>query len=78
MTTTTDEEPQGWRRFVPPWWTLGFPLLATIGLAAWRAASAAEGESTATVFVTSLVWPGIIAFAVVALMVVLGWVLDID
>ena len=78
MTTTTDDEAQGWRRLLPPWWTLGFPLLATAGLAAWRAASASEGESGTAVFFTSLLWPGAAAFGIVSLMVVLGWVLDID
>ncbi len=75
---TDDHEPAGWRRFVPPWWTLGFPLLATLGLAAWRAANAGEGDSTATVFLASLAWPGVIAFGVVLVFVVLGWSLEID
>jgi hypothetical protein len=77
----SDEHPDdaaGWRRFMPPWWTLGFPLLATAGLAAWRAAGAGDGESTSAVFLTSLVWPGAVAFAVVLGFVLLGWNLDID
>ena len=75
--TDAHEEAEGWRRFVPPWWTLGFPLLATAGLAAWRAANAGD-ESTLTVFVTSLFWPGAIAFGVVLVIVILGWALEID
>jgi hypothetical protein len=71
------EEAGGWRRFVPPWWTLGFPLLATAGLAAWQAANA-EDESTLFVFFSSLLWPGVIAFGVVLVFVILGWALDID
>jgi len=74
----SDDRGAGWRRFVPPWWTLGFPLLAAAGLAAWRAANAAEGDSAAAAFLASLAWPGAIAFAVVLLFVVLGWNLDID
>jgi hypothetical protein len=74
----TDEREQGWRRFVPPWWTLGFPLLAAAGLAAWMAAGAGDGESGALVFLTGLVWPGAIAFGVVLVFVLLGWNLDID
>ena len=74
----TDEQHEGWRRFLPPWWTLGFPLLATAGLAAWRAANAAEGDSAANVFLTSLLWPGAIMFAGVLVVVILGWTLDID
>ena len=70
-------EAEGWRRFVPPWWTLGFPLLATAGLAAWQAANA-EDESTLAVFFSSLIWPGAVAFGVVLVFVVLGWALDID
>ena len=73
--------PQSWRRvrrFLPPWWTLGFPLLAMAGLAGWRAANAGAGESVFGVFLQSLVWPGAIAFAVVLLFVCLGWNLDID
>ena len=77
----THHPPDGsadWRRFLPPWWTLGFPLLATAGLAAWRAAGAGEDESTAAVFLTSLFWPGAIAFGVILIIVLLGWNLDID
>lgn len=72
------EDAEGWRRFVPPLWTLGFPLLAAAGLAAWRTANAAEGDSALSVFSTSLLWPGAIAFGVVLVVVVLGWTLDID
>jgi hypothetical protein len=75
--TDAHEEAEDWRRFVPPWWTLGFPLLATAGLAAWKAANAGD-ESTLSVFVTSLFWPGAIAFGVVLVFVVLGWALEID
>ena len=73
-----EEQHEGWRRFVPPWWTLGFPLLATAGLAAWRAANAGEGDSAFAVFLTSLLWPGAIMFAGVLAVVILGWTLDID
>ena len=65
-----------WRRFVPPWWTVFSPLVVTIGVAAWRSA-AAEADRTSA-FLTGLVWPGLAAFAVVAVIVWLGWVLDID
>ena len=74
----SDEPATGWRRFLPPWWTLGFPLLAAAGLAAWRAAGAAEGEAVLGVFLTSLLWPGAAAFGAVLLFVLLGWNLDID
>jgi hypothetical protein len=77
MADDATEDAEGWQRFLPPWWTLGFPLLATAGLAAWRAANAGD-DSAAIVFITSLVWPGVIAFGVVLLFVVLGWALDID
>ncbi len=71
-------EAEGWRRFVPPLWTLGFPLLAAAGLAAWRAANAGKDDSIVIVFLTSLAWPGAIAFGVVLVFVILGWTLDID
>jgi hypothetical protein len=77
MSEHTTENAEGWRRFLPPWWTLGFPLLATAGLAAWRAANAGD-DSPSAVFFTSLIWPGAVAFAVVLVFVVLGWALDID
>jgi hypothetical protein len=67
-----------WRRFLPPWWTLGFPLLAAAGVAAWRAAGASDGESVLGVFLVSLLWPGAIAFVAVLAFVLLGWNLDID
>ena len=72
------QRPAVWRRFLPPWWTLGFPLLAAAGLAAWRAANAGEGDTALSVFVASLLWPGAAAFAIVLLVVILGWTLDID
>lgn len=71
-------ESEGWRRFIPPWWTAGFPLIATVGIAAWRAANAAADRTTTSTFVASLIWPGAAAFAIVALFVWLGWILDID
>ncbi len=74
----TEEQAGGWRRFVPPLWTLGFPALATAGLAGWRAANATEGDATVAVFLTNLAWPGAIAFGVVLVFVILGWALDID
>lgn len=74
----TDEHEHGWRRLMPPWWTLGFPLVAAAGLAAWRAAGADEGGSSALLFLTSLLWPGAAAFGVVLVFVLLGWNLDID
>jgi len=73
-----DENDDRWRRFLPPWWTLGFPLLAAAGLAGWRAANAGEGAAAVIVFLTSLAWPGAVAFGVVLLFVILGWNLDID
>jgi len=73
-----DAHGAGWRRFLPPWWTLGFPLLATAGIAAWRAANASEHEAAAAVFLVSLLWPGAAAFGLVLVFVVLGWNLDID
>jgi hypothetical protein len=77
MTDEHHGEAEGWRRFVPPWWTLGFPLLAAAGLAAWQAANAGD-DPALTVFVSSLLWPGAVAFAIVLVFVVLGWALDID
>lgn len=77
MTGSPDiSEPGGWRRLVPPWWTVLFPLLVTVGVAAWRAATADGGRASA--FFAGLVWPGLAAFALVAVIVWLGWVLDID
>lgn len=77
MTAMSDaEEPEGWRRFVPPWWTVFFPIVVAIGAAVWHAA--ASGGNHTTAFVSGLLWPGGAAFLVVALMVWLGWVLDID
>jgi hypothetical protein len=66
----------GWRRFVPPWWTALFPIVVTLGVGGWRAATADTGQAAA--FVEGLVWPGLGAFAAVAAMVWLGWVLEID
>ncbi len=68
--------PAAWRRFVPPWWTLLFPLIVALGVGAWRAASATDGQAGA--FFDGLLWPGMAAFALVSVMVWLGWVLDID
>jgi hypothetical protein len=70
--------PPSFRRFLPPWWTLGFPLLGAAGVAAWRAAGAADGESALGVFFLSLIWPGVISFVAVLVFVLLGWNLDID
>lgn len=70
--------PQSVRRFLPPWWTLGFPLVGAAGVAAWQTANATEGESALAVFLISLLWPGIIAFVAVLAFVLLGWNLDID
>jgi hypothetical protein len=69
-------EEAGWRRFVPPWWTAIFPLLAAAGLAAWQTANSAEGG--AGVFLASLIWPGGAAFLLVLVVVWLGWTLDLD
>ena len=66
----------GERRFVPPWWTIFFPLLAALGVGAWYAGSA-EGDRLSA-FLDGLLWPGSGAFAAVALMVWLGWVLDLE
>jgi len=77
IATMTDDHAEGLRRFLPPWWTLGFPLLAAAGLAAWQAANA-DGDPVLFVFLSSLIWPGAIAFAVVLAFVVLGWNLEID
>jgi hypothetical protein len=66
----------GWRRFVPPWWTVLFPLIVMVGVAGWHAATA-ESDGAAA-FASGLIWPGLAAFAAVAAMVWLGWVLDID
>lgn len=71
-------ESEGWRRFTPPWWTLGFPLIATVGIAAWQAANAGADQTTSSAFLASLLWPGAAAFGIVVLMVWLGWILDID
>ena len=74
----TPEAPRtpAWRRLVPPWWTASFPLAVMLGVAGWRAASA-ETERAAA-FLGGLLWPGLAAFAAVALIVWLGWILDID
>lgn len=64
------------RRFLPPWWTVFFPVAVMIGVAAWLAAG--EDGSKASAFFTGMVWPGLGAFALVAAIVWLGWVLDID
>lgn len=76
--TEPNEQPEGWRRFVPPWWTLGFPVLATVGIAGWQAANAGQGQSTLGLFVSSVLWPGAAAFAIVLVIVWLGWTLEID
>lgn len=68
-------EPGGLRRYLPPWWTLSFPLVADAGFAAWRAANA---DDAATAFASNLIWPGAAVFGVVLVMVLLGWALDID
>ena len=64
------------RRWLPPWWTLLFPLLSWLGTGVWKAASA-SGEM-AEAFAQGLVWPGLAVAGAVLLMVWLGWVLDID
>ena len=68
--------PPPWRRFVPPWWTVFFPLTVTAGFAGWQAATAEQDQASA--FLTGLAWPGLAVFAVVTVIVWLGWVLDID
>ncbi len=67
---------RGQRRFLPPWWTVFFPVLVMAGVAAWEGAKADSGAAGA--FFSGLVWPGLGAFALVAVIVWLGWVLDID
>ncbi|MFN8559148.1 MAG: hypothetical protein U0531_18025 [Dehalococcoidia bacterium] len=76
--TEAEPAPRGsrLRRLLPPWWTALFPIVVTVGVGAWRAASA-EGDRLAAFF-AGLLWPGGAAFVLVALMVWLGWVLDID
>jgi hypothetical protein len=77
MTETSETQFEAsWRRLVPPWWTVLFPLIVTLGVGGWRAATAESGQVAA--FVAGLVWPGSVAFLAVAAMVWLGWVLDID
>jgi hypothetical protein len=61
---------------VPPWWTVFFPVVVALAVAGWRAATADGAAGTA--FLAGLLWPGSAAFAAVAAMVWLGWVLDID
>jgi anti-sigma factor RsiW len=78
QTRFSASNPQSLRRFLPPWWTLVFPVIGAAGLAAWRAAGADEGESVVRLFLVSLVWPGILAFLAVFAVVLLGWNLDID
>ena len=77
-TRTSVLSPRAVRRFLPPWWTLGFPLLGAAGVATWRAANAPDGESALGVFLIGLIWPGGIAFVAVLAFVLLGWNLDID
>lgn len=76
--TAIEDQPEGLRRFLPPWWTLGFPLVATAGVSAWLAANRGAGEDAASVFLTGLLWPGAAVFALVLVIVWLGWVLEID
>jgi hypothetical protein len=64
------------RRLLPPWWTALFPLAVALGLAGWSTATAEEGGLRA--FAAALLWPGGGAFLLVAVVVWLGWVLDID
>lgn len=76
MSSSHEPAREAGRRWLPPWWTAAFPLLVALGIAAWRAAVAETG--TAGAFASGLLWPGLGAFAVVSLIVWLGWVLDID
>ncbi len=71
-----DSRDAGQRRFLPPWWTVFFPLLVMGGVAVWQGARAEDDAIAA--FLRGLVWPGLGAFALVAVIVWLGWVLDID
>ena len=66
----------GRQRLLPPWWTIFFPLVVTLGFAGWRAATTESGRAAA--FFAGLLWPGLAVFALVAVIVWLGWVLDID
>ena len=53
-----------------------FPLAAALGLAGWSAATAEDDGLRS--FLTALIWPGGGVFLLVAVVVWLGWVLDID
>lgn len=76
MTEASHDPPAaGWRRLLPPWWTVFFPLLVMTGAAGWHAATTEGGVAA---FMSGLLWPGSAAFGVVAVIVWLGWVLDID
>jgi hypothetical protein len=68
--------PREERRLLPPWWTGLFPLSVALGIAGWSAATADDRALRA--FLTALLWPGGGAFLLVAVVVWLGWVLDID
>lgn len=76
MTETETEREAPWRRLVPPWWTVFFPIIVTLAVGGWRAATAESDQASA--FIQGLLWPGAAAFGAVAVMVWLGWVLEID
>jgi len=75
-TTPGAPQPREEHRLLPPWWTVLFPLAAALGLAGWSAATAEDDGLRS--FLTALIWPGGGVFLLVAVVVWLGWVLDID
>lgn len=61
----------------PPWWCLLFVLAGMVGTAVWRVITGGTAAGP-SLFFTSLIWPGLAVGAVIAVVVWLGWVLDLD
>ena len=66
-----------WYITPPPWWSFLFGLLTMIGSGVWHALSSGAGSGPA-LFARGFVWPGIAIGGVVALIVWLGWTLDLE
>ncbi len=71
-------EQRGLRRFLPPAWTLVFPAVGLLGAAAYRALTADADAARWTLFRDGLLLPGLPVAGIVALVVLLGWNLEID
>jgi hypothetical protein len=70
-------ERRWWVLAPPPWWCLLFVLAGMLGTAVWRVITGGTAAGLALYF-TSLIWPGLAIGAVIAVVVWLGWVLDLD